>query len=203
MPKDIPNGGWNVYTHSPAHKESMQSTQTCDNKWHSTEFLAPNAKGCDPATRDCRGGRGMTWTVKRVQSVLCHSSCYMSLLPCLALHHARCGMLCAAGPSRAMALLHGASLMVPARSLLSTATLKWGVFGVDWQQKGHICDDVSAGIKEDREGTARGKQMEKPPGDPRVEQGLVTTTCPSAVMWCSSKVAKRCVHRDSSALLST
>lgn len=94
-------------------------------------------------------------------------------------------------------------LMVPLRSLLSTATLKWGVFGVDRQQKGHICDDVSAGIKEHREGTARGKQMEKPPGDPRVEQGLVTTACPSAVMWCSSKVAKRCVHRNSSALPST
>lgn len=29
-------------------------------KWHSTEFSAPNAKGCDPETRDCRGGRGMT-----------------------------------------------------------------------------------------------------------------------------------------------
>lgn len=85
----------------------MQSTQTCDSKWHSTEFSAPNAKGCDPATRDCRGGRGMTWTVKRVQSV-CHSSCYTSLLPCWALQlparrcqrwgHSRCGMLCAAEP---------------------------------------------------------------------------------------------------------
>lgn len=106
-------------------------------------------------------------------------------------------------PAGVPSLLHRASLMVPARSLLSTATLRWGVFGVDQQQKGHICDDVSAGIKEDREGTARGKQMEKLPGDPRVEQGLITTTCPPAVMWCSSKVAKRCVHRNSSALLST
>lgn len=70
-------------------------------------------------------------------------------------------------------------------------------------KKGTFVMMVSAGIKEDREGTARGKQVEKPPGDPRVEQRLVTTTCPSAVMWCSSKVAKRCVHRNSSALLST
>lgn len=65
-------------------------------------------------------------------------------------------------------LLHETSLMVQVRSFLSTATLKWEVFGVDHQQKGHICD-VSAGIKEDGEGTARGKQMVKPPDDPVVE----------------------------------
>jgi len=68
--------------HSPAHKESMQSTQTYDIKWHSIEFSAPNAKDCDPATTDCRGGRGMTYIVKRVQNVLCHSSCQTSFLPC-------------------------------------------------------------------------------------------------------------------------
>lgn len=68
--------------HSPAHKESMQSTQTYDIKWHSIEFSAPNAKDCDPATTDCRGSRGMTCIVKRVQNVVCHSSCHTSLLPC-------------------------------------------------------------------------------------------------------------------------
>lgn len=62
-------------------------------------------------------------------------------------------------------LLREASLMVQVRSFLSTTTLKWDVFGVDHQQKGHV-SDVSAGIKEDGEGTARGQQMEKPPGDP-------------------------------------
>lgn len=44
--------------HSTAHKESMQSTQTYDIKWHSIEFSAPNAKDCDAATTDCRGGGG-------------------------------------------------------------------------------------------------------------------------------------------------
>lgn len=57
-----------------------------------------------------------------------------------------------------MLLLRKASLMVQVRSCLSTAILKWDGFGVDHQQKGHVCD-VSAGIKEG-EGTARGKQME-------------------------------------------
>lgn len=82
--------------------------------------------------------------------------------------------------------LHEASLRVQVRRFLSTATLKWDVFGVDHQQKGHICD-VSAGIKEDGEGTARGKQMEKPPGDPMVEQELVTMH----VSLCSNSVFKQ------------
>lgn len=83
-------------------------------------------------------------------------------------------------------LLHKASLMIQARSFLPTATLKWDGFGVDHHQKGHICD-VSAGIKEDREGTARGKQMEKPPGNPMVEQELVTMH----VSLCSDSVLKQ------------
>lgn len=50
--------------------------------------------------------------------------------------------------------------MVHVRSFFFTATLNGDVFGVDHQQKGHICD-APAGIKEGGEGTARGKQMEK------------------------------------------
>lgn len=148
----------------------------CDSKWHSTEFSAPNAKGCDPATRDCRGGRRMTQTVKRVQSVLCHSSCYTFYFPaqpCTPRQELAGAALQVWNAVCSRALPHTRPLTaarslsdVPARSVLSTGTLRWGAFGVDRQQKGHICDDVSAGIKEDREGTARGKQMEKPPGDP-------------------------------------
>lgn len=46
--------------HSATHKESMQFNQTYNVKWHLIEFSAPNAKDCDPATTDCRGGRVTT-----------------------------------------------------------------------------------------------------------------------------------------------
>ena len=83
-------------------------------------------------------------------------------------------------------LLCEGSLTVQVRSFFSTATLQWDGFGVDHQQKGHICD-VLAGVKEDGEGTARGKQMEKPPGNPTVEQELVTVS----VSLCSNSVFKQ------------
>lgn len=90
----------------------------------------------------------------------------------------------------------------PSQKFPYATTLKSDGFGVDHQQKGHICD-VSAGIKEDGEGTARGQQIEKPPGDPMVEQELITMHVPLCITWCSSEVAKRCVHSNSSALLLT
>lgn len=94
-------------------------------------------------------------------------------------------VICCAIPEVVISLLHETSLMVQVRSFLTTTTLKSDGFGVDHQQKGHICD-VSAGIKEDGEGTARGQQIEKPPGNPMVEQELITLHVPL----CSNLVFK-------------
>lgn len=96
-------------------------------------------------------------------------------------------VICCAIPEVVISLLHGTSLMVEVRSFLAT---KWDGFGVDHQQKGHICDVESAGlagIKENGEGTARDQQTEKPPGDPMVEQELITMHAPL----CSNLVLKR------------
>lgn len=62
------------------------SLLTYDVTRHSVQLSPPNAKGCDPATTDHRGGSGMTCIVKGVQHVLCHGSCHTSMPPCEALH---------------------------------------------------------------------------------------------------------------------